>query len=254
MRNIAIITGATGGLGREFARQLLSEVDEVWAIARNEEKLANLRKELGEKVIGYSVDLSEMSNLETIQARLETKKYLVKYLVNNAGTGRMAPSVDFSPNEIRNHIATHNTSMAVLCNLCIPYMERGSHIINVASQSAFQPVAYINLYAASKAFCYSYSRALNMEIEKQGIVVTVTCPGWVKTELLQTEMNGHKVEFPHLAEAEDVVRKTIKDAKKGKDMSVYSGYVKRMQLLAKINPHRLVMKTWLKSIRKYISD
>lgn len=84
-------------------------------------------------------------------------------------------------------------------------MQKGCHIINVASQSALQPVAYINLYAASKAFCYSYSRALNIELKEKGIGVTVTCPGWIKTDLLQTEMNGHKVKFPHLAAPKDVV-------------------------------------------------
>ncbi len=86
-------------------------------------------------------------------------------------------------------------------------MQKGCHIINVASQSAFQPVAYINLYAASKAFCYSYFRALNIELKEKEIGVTVACPGWIKTDLLQTEMNGHKVKFPHLAAPKDVVEK-----------------------------------------------
>lgn len=252
MKNIAIVTGATGGLGKEFVSQLLPEVDEIWAIGRNKEKLAKLRDEYGEKIVDYSIDLSKMSNLCELQNKLETKEFTIKYLVNNAGTGRMAPSTDFTPEEIESHIATHNTAMAVLCNMCIPYMKRGSHIINMASQSAFQPVAYINLYAASKAFCYSYSRALNMELEKQGIIVTVACPGWVKTELLQTEMNGHKVKFPHLADAKKVAEKTIMDAKRGKDMSVYSSYVRRMQFFSKYFTHRSIMKMWLKSIRKYI--
>ncbi len=131
-------------------------------------------------------------------------------------------------------------------------MEKGCHIINVASQSAFQPVAYINLYASCKAFCYSYSRALNMELKDKGITVTAECPGWIKTELLQTEINGHKVTFPHLADPDDVVKQTLKDARKGKDISVYSNYVRRMQLFSKICPHRLVMKIWVKSINKYI--
>lgn len=156
----------------------------------------------------------------------------------------MAPSTDFSAQEIENHINTHNTSMAILCNICIPYMQKGCHIINLASQSAFQPVAYINLYAASKAFCYSYSKALNIELKEKGIGVTVTCPGWIKTDLLQTEMNGYKVKFPHLAAPKDVVEKTIKDAQKGKDMSVYSAYVRRMQFFSKYYPHKWIMNLW----------
>lgn len=252
MKNLAIITGASGGLGKAFTKYLIYEVDEVWAIGRNSEKLNNLKETFGAKIKGYSVDLSDISNLEIIKHELDKGEYAIKYLVNNAGSGRMAYSTDFSVQEIAHHIHTHNTSMAVLCNICIPYMKKGSHIINVASQSAFQPVAYINLYAASKAFCYSYSRALNMELKGRKIVVTVACPGWIKTDLLQSEMNGHKIKFPHLAEPDDVVRKTIKDAKKGKDISVYSAYVKMMQFFSKVYPHKWIMNIWLKSVKKYI--
>ncbi len=143
--------------------------------------------------------------------------------------------------------------MAVLCNLCIPSMPKGGHIVNVSSQSAFQPVAYLNLYAASKAFCYSYSRALNRELKDRGISVTVVCPGWIKTELLQTEQNGRKVKFPHLAQPDAVAAKAIRDAKRGKDISVYSAYVKMMQFFSKYYPHSWVMSIWIRSIRKYIA-
>lgn len=252
MKKLALITGATGGLGREFTKQLIDEVDEVWAIGRNMDKLNKLKEDFGARIRPFSIDLSNPENLDILEKELSSSSYTVVYLVNNAGTGRMAASTDFSPAEIQSHINTHNTTMAILCNICIPYMGKGCHIINVASQSAFQPVAYINLYAASKAFCYSYSRALGMELKDTGIVVTVACPGWIKTELLQTEMNGHKVKFPHLADAEDVAAKAIKDAKSGKDMSVYSSYVRRMQLCSKLYPHRTIMKVWLRSIKKYI--
>lgn len=220
-KKVAIITGATGGIGSEFTRQLIDEVDEIWAIGRNKAKLVALENTYGKKVKGMSIDLTKILNLDKVLFALELNDITVKYLVNNAGTGRMAASVDFSEEEIESHIATHNTAMAVLCNMCINHMEVGSRIINMASQSAFQPNPYINLYAASKAFCYSYSRALNMELRKTGITVTVVCPGWIKTDLLQTERNGLKIEFPHLAEAKDVVKKAIKDANRGKDISVY---------------------------------
>lgn len=251
MRNLAIITGASGGLGKAFTKYLIDEVDEVWAIGRNKEKLNNLKEIFGVKIKGYSVDLSDTANLDVIKNELDKEEYTVKYLVNNAGAGRMAPSTDFSAKEIASHINVHNTSMAALCNICVPYMKSGSHIINVASQSAFQPVAYINLYAASKAFCCSYSRALNMELKDSGIVVTVACPGWIKTDLLQTEMNGHKIKFPHLAKPDDVVRKTLRDAKRGKDISVYSAYVKMMQFFSKFYPHKWIMHIWLRSVKKY---
>ena len=250
--NIAIITGATGGLGKCFVKHIEDQVDEVWAIGRSISKLEALKEEFGEKIKFFSIDLSDVSNLDLIRQKLSGRNYKILYLVNNAGSGRMAASTDFSNQEIQGHINTHNTSVAVMCNICIPYMEKGSHIINVASQSAFQPVAYINLYAACKAFCYSYSRALNMELKDKGIVVTAVCPGWVKTELLQTEINGKRITFPHLAEPDAVVKKALKDAKKGKDMSVYSSYVRRMQFFSKYYPHSVIMKIWVKSIKKYV--
>lgn len=235
-----------------FTKQLITCVDEIWSIGRSVEKLNKLEEEFGEQIRSFCVDLSDISNLNCIREELNTGEYIVKYLVNNAGSGRMAVSTDFTDEEIQCHINTHNTSVAILCNICIPFMTKGSHIINVASQSAFQPVAYINLYAASKAFCYSYSRALNMELKDKGILVTVACPGWVKTELLETERNGKKITFPHLAQPDDVVKQALKDARKGKDMSVYSGYVRRMQFFSKIYPHKVIMKLWVKSIKKYI--
>lgn len=164
----------------------------------------------------------------------------------------MGESWEFSREEIKSHVMTHCITTAVLCNICIPYMKEGSHIINMASQSAFQPVPYLNLYAASKAFVRSYSRALNVELKSKGIVTTAACPGWVKTNLLDQNRNGKLIRFPALASPENVAAKILKDAKRGKDMSVYGVYVKWIHFLTKIFPHKLVMKSWLRQIEKYI--
>lgn len=122
----------------------------------------------------------------------------------------------------------------------------------MVSKSAFQPVPYINLYAASKAFVRSYSRALNVELKDTGINVTVACPRWVKTELLEKERNGHAIQFPGMVMPDAVAEKTLSDAKKGKDITGYGADVKYMHLLAKLFPHRMVMKSWMKSIKDYI--
>lgn len=135
-KKISIVTGATGGLGREFVRRLLNEdIDEIWAVARNVDKLKKLKEDYGDKII---------------------------------------------------------------------------------------------------------------------IVTTVACPGWIKTELLEDKRNGKQIQFPAFALAEDVAAKILKDAKRGKDMSVYGIYIKWMHLLSKIFPHKLVMRTWVKQIKEYI--
>lgn len=255
MKKIAILTGATGGLGREFLKQILKEeIDEVWAIARNEQKLSELRKEHGEKVIPISIDLSKMQGIEQISDMLRDRKPHVAYLINNAGLAKMGKYNDFSIEEIDKIINVNCKAPVMLAQICIPYMGKGSKILNISSASAFQPNPYINLYAASKAFERSYSRALNVELEETGITSVAVCPGWIDTELLQKEINGKKVRFPGLVTADRVAKQAIKDAKKGKDMSVCSLYVKCQHVNVKLLPQSLVMKIWMAGIGKYVKE
>lgn len=255
MKKIAILTGATGGLGQEFLRQILEEeIDEVWAIARNESRLSELRKQYGERVIPVSLDLSEMTGIRTIEDMLKEHKPHVEYLINNAGLAKMGNYADFSVEEIDRTINLNCKTPVMLSKICIPYMGKGSKILNISSASAFQPNPYINLYAASKAFERSYSRALNVELEGTGITSIAVCPSWVDTELLQKEINGKKVKFPGIVTADKVVKQAIRDAKKGKDMSVCSLYVKCQHLNVKLMPQKLVMKLWMAGLGKYLKE
>ena len=255
MKKIAILTGATGGLGREFLKQILHEdIDEVWAIARNKEKLSELEKKYGKKVIPITLDLSESSSFEYLKNMLAENKPVVSYLINNAGLAKMGKYSDFSMQEIDRAINVNCKAPVMLAQVCIPYMDRGSKILNVSSASAFQPNPYINLYASSKAFERNYSRALNAELEETGIKAIAVCPGWIDTELLQKEINGKKVKFPGLVTPDRVVTQAINDAKKGKDMSVCSLYVKYQHLIVKLLPQRTVMKIWMTGIGKYLKE
>lgn len=252
MKKIAILTGATGGLGREFLKQMLKEdIHEVWAIARNKEKLYELKHQYGEKVVPVSMDLSDISSIRELESMLKEQMPTVEYLINNAGLAKMGNYNDFSLEEIDQTINVNCKAPVMLSKLCIPYMKQGSKILNISSASAFQPNPYINLYAASKAFERSYSRALNVELERTGIKSIAVCPGWIDTELLQKEINGKKVKFPGMVTAKRVVAQAIKDAKKGKDMSVCSLYVKCQHVNVKLMPQRLVMKIWMRWIGKY---
>lgn len=253
MKKIVILTGATGGVGQEFLKQMLEEkVDEVWAVARNEQKLSKLRVQYGERVVPISVDLSELSGVEKIEEMLIKHQPHIEYLINNAGMAKMGDYHDFSMEEIDKTINLNCKAPVMLSKICIPYMGEGSKILNISSASAFQPNPYINLYAASKAFERNYSRALNIELKRLGITCVAVCPGWIDTELLQREINGKKVKFPGLVTADKVVKQAIKDAKKGKDMSVCSLYVKCQHVNVKLLPQKLVMKIWMAGIGKYL--
>lgn len=253
MKKVVILTGATGGLGREFLKQILEEdIDEVWAIARNMEKLEELKKQFGEKVVPVSLDLSDFTSIKKMEDMLKEQNPLVQYLINNAGLAKMGSYKEFSLEEMDKTINVNCKAPVMLSQICIPYMKKGSKILNISSASAFQPNPYINLYAASKVFERSYSRALNVELKGTGIQSVAVCPGWIDTELLQKEINGKKVKFPGLVTAERVVKQAIKDAKKGKDMSVCSLYVKCQHVNVKLLPQRLVMKIWMCGIGKYM--
>ena len=253
-KNIAILTGATGGLGYAFLKELCKDnFDEIWAIGRNEKRLDELVKEFGNIVTPLCIDLTKTEGINKICDILEIQKPQICFLINNAGIAQMKHSKDLTVSEIENTIDLNCKAPTILTNICLPYMQKGSKIINVCSASAFQPVPYINLYASTKAFERSYSRALNVELKPLGITVTAACPSWIDTNMLSKEINGKKVKFNGLVSPERVARTAIKDAKKGKDMSVCSMYVKCQHLNVKFMPQKLTMKIWTNSIKKYFN-
>lgn len=252
-QRIAIITGATGGIGKEFVSLMLQEtLDEVWILARNKEKLEQIQKTAHDKIRIISMDLSNRCELHAFQETLKENNPDVRYLMNCAGNGKMGSYEDFSIEEMEQTMDLNCSAVIVMSQLCIPYMKEGSHILNLSSQASFQPDPYLNLYAATKAFVTSYSRALNRELLTKKITVTAVCPGWVDTEMLLKEVNHTKVTFPGLVTARRVAIQALKDTKKNKDMSVCTAYVKRMQFCSKIIPHRVIMNQWLKQIKKYL--
>ncbi len=268
MKQIAIITGASGGLGKEFVRQVLTDADEIWAIGRNIAKLEALKNEFAAgvdkndkntriaQIIPVQMDLSDTKSLEVLSNKLKDEggnsSVEIHWLINNAGAGRFAPSTDFSIEEISGNITTHCTSIAGICNICIPFMKKGDHIINVASQSAFCPLPYMNLYAATKSFVYSYTRSLGAELRHTGITVTAVCPGWIKTNLLPETLNGKKVYFPFIVTADKVAAKAVKDARRKKPLSIFSFAVRYVIWVQRHTSISFSLKVWCRLVEKYL--
>lgn len=252
-KKIALVTGASGGLGREFTRLLCAEpaVDEVWAVARSEQKLDALRGELGEKVVVLAMDLTRPKTLQKLAERLQQSGVQVRYLVNNAGLARMAPCENFDTALIDDTVTLNCTVPAQLCNICLPYMVPGSRILTISSAASFQPMAYLALYAASKAFERYYTRALHVELKGTGITATTVCPGWVKTDLLWQTHNGKPIYFPGLTQARPVAAKALRDADRGRTMSVYGWYAHWLRGLAKLLPSGSLMAMWAHSAARY---
>lgn len=250
-KKIAIITGASSGFGKEFVKLLLDEpeISEIWAIARSGDKLWQLSQEFGPKIVAIPADLSDKESYDTLRKRLETTHVSVQYLVNNAGYAKLCAYDDLSVDESLNMIDLNIGAVVALGLICIPYMPSGSHILNIASQASFFPLPYQNLYSSTKTFVRNYTRALNVELKERGSCATAVCPGWMKTALFDRCLIGAKkaaTNFFGIVEPDVVARKALKDAKKGKDISVYGLYVKLTHLLSKLLPQRVMMKLWLR--------
>lgn len=247
---IAIITGATGGIGKEFVKKLTGEVSSVWAVGRSEEKLNALRDEYGDIIVPVKADLSDRDDIFAFCEKIASEKPKIKYLVNNAGVARMAPVSEFSLEEISDMLDINDKAATLICRACQPYMVRDSFILNIASASAFQPNPYIALYSASKAYLLSFTRSLN--VENEGITCTAVCPGWVDTKMLPKSDKGKDIKYPGMVTASQVVEAALKDSRKGKDVSVCSFYYRYMRFLSKVTPHKTAMKMWVRAIRQYI--
>ena len=252
--NIAIVTGASSGMGREFVLQLSDyvHVDEIWVIARREEALKALKTAVPVRPV--PMDLCDRASFDTFAELLRSEKPDVKLLVNAAGFGKFGAYHKISMEEELRMIDLNCKALVAMTRLVLPYMASGSHILQLDSLSAFQPVPYITTYGATKSFVLSYSRAMNRELKGTGIRMMAMNPGWVKTEFfnhaLQTN-SGEVQYYNHLWEAKDVVATGLRDLyKTRKDYSVH-GFSVRMQVrLVKLLPHNIVMNTWCNQQKK----
>lgn len=251
MKNIAIVTGASSGLGREFVRLLIKDrsIDEIWTVARDEEKLNRLKKRFGMRVKTYSVDLSDIEAVKEFGKLISNSNVNISMLINNAGYAKFCSYNDLSVDESVNMIDLNCSAVVAMGLICIPHMKQGSHIINISSQSAFQPLPYFNIYSATKAFVRNYSRALNVELKSKGIVVTAVCPGWLDTAFYDRASIGAKktiTKFYGMQKPSVMAARALKDARENKEMSVYGIHAQIGHIAAKLLPHRLVMNLWLK--------
>lgn len=254
--NIAVVTGASSGMGKEFVLQLSQyiTVDEIWVIARREDALNALKTQCSLPVRPVVLDLCQDAAFAEYEALLKAEKPNVKLLVNAAGFGKFGSFQNIPLKDELRMIDLNCKALVAMTRLTLPYMTKGSHILQLDSLSAFQPVPYITTYGATKSFVLSYSRAMNAELKGSGIRMMAMNPGWVKTEFFnhafQTSVNEVQY-FDRLYEAEDVVATGLKDLYKSKkDVSIHGLPVRNQVRLVKLLPHSLVMKVWLNQQKK----
>ncbi|MBO5555883.1 MAG: SDR family NAD(P)-dependent oxidoreductase [Oscillospiraceae bacterium] len=246
---IAVITGASSGMGREFVYALDREerFDEIWVIARREERLLELTAKCRAPIRPLVWDLQKRESLKAYAELLRTERPEIAVLVNAAGFGLFGVFEEMDTDRQLDIIDLNDRALTGMCHLSIPYMRAGSRIYNMGSMSSWQPVPYINVYGASKAYVLSFSRALGVELKKRGIRVMAVCPGWITTEFFDHAVHDDTISYYNrFYPPEQVIRKALRDMKKGKPTSVL-GFPERMQArLVKHLPVQFVMNTWCK--------
>lgn len=247
--NVVVITGASSGLGKEYVRQVvtqLPEIDEIWLVARRRERLEAIAAEYEGKVFrSLALDLCRNEDRETYRQALANSGATVKVLINNAGYGKLGDFADMPTAEQVGMVELNCAALTAVTSLTLPYMAAGSGILNVSSIASYVPTPRMAVYCSTKAYVSSFSQALRAELRPRGIHVLAVCPGPMETEFLDVaDVKGNSKTFESLpyCRPEAVARLSLKRLLRGKGWHTPRGFYKLYRVLAKLIPNRLLMK------------
>ena len=256
--SIAVITGASSGIGREFAFKLrdIAGIKSFWLIARNTDRLSSVAKDLGEececRII--SADLSVKEGLDIYRAVLEEEKPEISFLVNAAGFGTFGAFDVLDEKTVSDMIDLNVKATVLISHMSVPYIKRGGRIIELGSGSCFTPLPHFNVYSSSKVFVLHYTKSLNYELRPYGIRATCFCPGWVDTPFLAKSVASKGALVPAnmkpLLKVDKVVEGCVRASIRGKTMYVTNWYTKLQHLLFKLLPDPLLTRAWLGMLKE----
>ncbi len=245
--NVFVITGASSGIGMEFAMQLDSyfgNIDEFWLVARSYERLKEVAKALRHRTRLFPMDLTDTEKLDLLEDAAIRHSAAVRMLINCAGYGIMG---EFCEQDLRLELGMIRLNCQALTELThrmIPYMRPGSRIIQMASSAAFLPQPGFSVYAATKSYVLSFSRALGEELKSAGIFVTSVCPGPVDTPFFDiAEATGTTLSIKKytMVSARRVVALALRDSYRRRPLSVCGLPMKAFLALAKTVPHGMLL-------------
>jgi hypothetical protein len=249
MRNkTALITGASSGIGYEFAKILAKDCDVLVLVSRRRERLLEVKREL-ENSAAVSVkiivkDLSQPGAGEDIYNELESEKISVDILINNAGVGHLGAFTEIDWRQNTDMIATNITALTHMTKLFVKGMiaRKKGKIMNVASTAAFQPGPLMAVYYASKAYVLSFSEAIAYELRGTGVTVTALCPGPTATDFAKVAdmERSNLFRFKPPASASDVARYGYDAMMKGKTVAVHGVVNKIIAFSVRLSPRKLL--------------
>lgn len=240
---IAVISGASSGIGAEFVRELDNMcLDEIWLIARNAERLSILSNSIKTTTKLISVDLLKPEAIDNIKQLYDEQKPEIEYLVCSAGVGFNGPFCKITKEQINMTVSLNCSSLTMLNSISLPYLIKGAKIINIASGAGFLPQPDFAVYAASKAYVISLSRALGQELKKRSISVTAVCPGPVSTDFFSSLENVKDYKKKYLISPKKVAVGALKASKKGKVIYSPTISIKLVHLASKIIPTSIILR------------
>src|SRR5438270_486110 len=251
----ALITGASAGIGREFARQLATRARTLVLVARREQRLNELRDELRNRnaqlnVHVRAVDLCRKSQIDDLIAWLDQNEINIDFLINNAGLGDYGSFATSDPERDERIIQVNIAALTSLTRALLPQMiarKRGA-ILNVSSSAGFLPIPGMNVYAASKAYVNSFSEALRAELYGSGVIVTALCPGPVHTEFgdVAKRPGGQPETGPELVyvSVEQTARDAIAAIEADKPLVIPGFFMKLGMFLIRITPMSILRLAW----------
>lgn len=245
---IAVITGASSGMGREMVTQLADRfggLDEIWVIARRKERLLELKGTVPITLRVFGIDITDEKDRRVLEDALKTEQPNVKFLVNAAGYGMIGRVGSLLSVQEEGMVKLNCQALCAITHMVLPYVSDNSRIIQFASSASFLPQPGFAIYAATKAFVLSYSRALGVELKKRDIYVTAVCPGPVKTEFFDIAETTGKIPLYKrlaMADARKVTALALKDSMMGKPVSVYGILMKLFHVTSKVIPHGILLK------------
>lgn len=247
---IALITGASSGLGQEFIRHLAKEdIEEIWAVARRKDRLDMLSEISPFPVRSIPLDLTKEESLKELEQLLENEQPQIRILINAAGFGKIGRYDEIARSDIDNMITLNCKAAVDITLISLPFMQQGSRILEICSTAAFQPFQFLNVYAASKSFLYRFSRALWIELLPRKISVTAVCPYWIKdTEFIPTAKetkNGAAIRhFPLASKKKSVAKLALHDSRLRLPVSTPGIMCAVHRVAAKIIPSCLMCLIW----------
>ncbi len=243
---IAVVTGASSGFGRIFVSELqkcCKTLDEIWVVARRKERLVELAEKASIPIRVFGADLSKKNWDREFAEALKSENPTVRILINCAGYGKTGHCRELGVDEQLGMIDVNCRALTKMTLLCLLYLGSHGRIIQVSSAAAFAPQPGFAVYAASKAYVLSFSRALREEVAPKGISVTTVCPGPSETEFFLRAGQGiDGIKKQTAIAPEQIVRQALEDARKRRDVSVCGIPMKGARIACKLLPHSVITK------------